>query len=138
MRTDRQSAAELVQVKYSTRPYLKKSLRTIRGLDEFGEQIAEFMNRTEKAKLSFPEQLARVLVSRAGGFVNNYKDIIVSFIELHERGAPTVNNVPGQLHYINKKIDLTCEQLLEILAEFLKGAALQGVAKIIARTEFSS
>eukprot|EP00117_Sycon_ciliatum_P016583 scpid89511/ scgid15947/ len=132
MRTDRQSAAELVQVKYSTRPYLKKSLRTIRGLDEFGEQIAEFMNRTEK------EQLARELVSRAGGFVNNYKDIIVSFIELHERGAPTVNNVPGQLHYINKKIDLTCEQLLEILAEFLKGAALQGVAKIIARTEFSS
>ncbi|XP_065189865.1 uncharacterized protein LOC135820762 isoform X2 [Sycon ciliatum] len=123
------SPEEYVSAKYCNLNNADK-LVTLTDLTDLGNKMAEYLTVAERKKL------AKQLVMAAGEFVNNFESIMTTYIKENRHGLADTDNVAGQLFYIVHKKEISCKELLCILAAFTQEEVVARVAQIIERARF--
>ncbi|XP_065189866.1 uncharacterized protein LOC135820763 [Sycon ciliatum] len=123
------SPEEYVWAKYCNLNNADK-LVTLTDLTDLGNKMAEYLTVAERKKL------AKQLVMAAGEFVNNFESIMTTYIKENQHGLANTDNVAGQLFYIVHQKEISCKELLCILAAFTQEEVVARVAQIIERARF--
>ncbi|XP_065189848.1 uncharacterized protein LOC135820752 isoform X4 [Sycon ciliatum] len=123
------SPEEYVSAKYCNLNNADK-LVTLTDLTDLGNKMAEYLTLAERKKL------AKQLVMAAGEFVNNFESIMTTYIKENRHGLADTDKVAGQLFYIVHKKEISCKELLCILAAFTQEEVVARVAQINERARF--
>ncbi|XP_065195234.1 uncharacterized protein LOC135826552 [Sycon ciliatum] len=113
-------------------PKISRALIEIVDLDDFAKQVRMYLGDYQC------EQLAKLMVKQKGGYLNNYRSIVVEWMREHYHGRPEITNLPGLMAYfVDQPVSPTCNLFLTMIKDVAYHTA-QHVEKVIESTTFTS